>query len=96
MKSQKIRIAQVSGYVVKKRCRKQEYTIIDGVGSTNEEAIQNLKVNFQEAKQGWKDSRFSQAIVYDARRQIYDTHSVVMRPLIPNATDNVESFEFVG
>lgn len=51
MNKQTVRIAQVKGFVVKKRCRKQEFMIVDGIGLTNEEAIQNLKINFAEARQ---------------------------------------------
>lgn len=97
VQKQKIRIAQISGYVIRKRCRKKEFELIDGVGLTNEEALQKLKENFEEAKQNWKEANFPlKAIVYDATRQIYDTHSTVMRPLMPNGSDNVESFDFIG
>jgi hypothetical protein len=96
MESQKVRIAQVKGFVVKKRCRKQEFTIVEGIGENDEEAIEKMKVNFQEEKKGWKDSRFSQGIIFDGRRQVYNTYSSVMRPLIPGSSDNVVSFEFIG
>lgn len=94
---QQIRIAQISGYVVKKRCRKEVFELVDGIGSTNEEAIANLKTNFAEAKEGWKQARFPlKAIVYDGVRMIYDTYSSIQRPLMPNASDNLESFDFVA
>lgn len=96
MNKQTVRIAQVKGFVVKKRCRKQEFMIVDGIGLTNEEAIQNLKINFAEARQNWKDSRFSEAIIYDATRNIYEGYSSITRPLMPNASDNLQTFEFVA
>ena len=94
---QNIRIAQVKGFIVKKRCRKQEFTIVDGIGLTDEEAIENLKKNFQEERQKWKECRLDlKAIVYDGIRNVYDTYSSICRPLIPNASDNLKVFEFIA
>lgn len=96
MNKQKIRIAQVKAYVVKKRCRKEEFTIIDGIGSNDDEAIAKLRANLEEEKAGWKQYRFMQPIVYDAIRNVYDTYSSITRPLMPNANDNAIAFELTA
>ncbi len=96
MNRQKVRIAQVKAYVIKKRCRKEEFTIIDGIGASDEEAIAKLKASLEEEKAGWKQYRLMQPIVYDAIRILYDTYSSIQRPLMPNASDNVTAFELTA
>ncbi len=94
--TEKVRIAEVRGHVIKKRCRKEQFELIDGVGFTDEEAVADLKINFEKAKQNWKSSRFSSSIIYDAERNIYPGYTSLSRPLMPNASDNVVAFEFVA
>ena len=96
MQKQPVRIAEIKGFVIKKRCRKAEFTVVDGVGLTNEEAIQNFKLNFEEARKNWKVTKFAKAITYDATRIIYSDYTSLQRPLMPNASDNVQPFEFVA
>lgn len=97
MEKQTVRIAQISGYVVRRRCRKKEFELIDGIGLTNEEAIQKLKANFAEAKGNWKEASFPlKAMIYDGIRMIYDNYSSLQRPLMPNASDNLEYIDFVA
>ena len=96
MIKQNVRIAQVKAYVIKKRCRKEQFEIVDAVCTSDESAIKKLKENLEQAKQDWKSFRLFEPIVYNAVRMQYDTHSTLQRPLMPNASDNVRTFELVA
>lgn len=94
MEKQPIRIAQIKAYVIKKRCRKEEFEIIEGIGSNDDEAKQNLIKKFEQAKSNWKQFRFIEpSIIYDAVRVKYDNYSTIQQPLMPNASDNVVKFD---
>jgi len=96
MKKQPVRIAEVKGFVIKRRCRKAEFTVVEGVGLTSEEAIENFKLNLKQAMKNWRVAKLAKAITFDAVRVIYDDYTTIERPLMPNASDNVEYFEYVA
>lgn len=96
MIKQNVRIAQARVYFIKKRARKEAFTIVDGVGLNDSEAIEHFKKNFQQEKSNWKSYRCIESIVYDAVRNIYEKegYSTLTRALMPSQIDNAKKFEF--
>ena len=63
---QKIRLAIVNGYVLPKKCRKEQWRSIEGRGINDDEAIQNLKIKFHQSKENWKQYTMKEIKIQDA------------------------------
>jgi hypothetical protein len=94
---QMVRIAEIRGNIIRKRCRKIEFKSVSGIGVTSEEAVQDLKNNFKKEKENWKKANFSlTATLFDGIRRIYPSHTSLERPVYPGLSDNVEYIDFVA
>ncbi len=94
MTEEKIRIAELKGYVIKKRCRKEEFKIIEGIANDDKEAIENLIKNFYLSIGDFKEFRFSEISIFDAKRKIYKDYSSLERPIFPCSLDNLVKKKF--
>ncbi len=94
MREEKIRIAELKGYVLRKRCRKEEFKVIDGIGIDDCEAIKILLLNFYNEIKDLKSFRFPKLVVYDGLRRIYDDYSTIQRNLFPGKGENLITKEF--
>lgn len=94
MKEEKIRIAELKGYVVRKRCRKEEFKLINGIGFDDTEAIKNLLIKFYREINGWKSFRFPKLVIYDGLGRIYENHISIERSLFPGQSENAIVKEF--
>lgn len=89
-----IRIAQLTGYVIPKHCRKKQFRCVQGKGLTDEEAIENFKEEYKVVTKNCKDIKFGKdLIVFDAWIQDYGNYETISQPLMPTARDNLKTYE---
>lgn len=83
-KEEKIRIADIKGKGIKKRCRKEEFIYIDALGQTDKEALINLKNKISEEINNYKNYEFDSCIrLYDAFKTSYgENDHIISRPVI--------------
>lgn len=90
----KIRMVWLGAYILKNRCRKEQYTTIEAIGMTDKEALENLEKELAKKKPTWKKYRFTKCKIFDAEKSISNGISCTSFPMFPNDKDNLIEFEY--
>lgn len=83
-KKETVRIACARGKGIRKRCRKSERIYVQGVGMTDAEAIEALKVNLRAELSLFREYEVNEDVhLFDGERSYWNGHTTLAQVLMP-------------
>lgn len=91
-----VRIAEVRGVGIRKRCRKQEHIFCEGIGLTEEEALANLNASIKKKISELKVYEFEGNVhIADGERTRCMYGNSIMRPMRPEWTPHENNYKSI-
>ena len=86
-----IRIASVRGKGIYKRCRKEERIFVEGIGATDEEAIESLKKAARREVERLRSYGFEQKVtIYSSVREKCKDYTSITRLIFPECSKDCD------